>query len=360
MKIVIDNIIFSIQKSGGVSIVWYEFIKRILIKKYDLTFIEYKNTKNNIFGRKLNLSKYKLVYPKYLVFKIERYRNLYFRRKKNDRFIFHSSYYRTCLNKQAINITTVHDFTYEYFSNGIKKYIHCWQKHRAIKKSDYIICISENTRSDLHKFVSGIDDSRIKVIYNGVSNEYFPMKSNEFLKPLNPFRPYSFVLFVGGRGTYKNFELAVKAVAETELNLIIVGAPLTKKESLFLENKMDKSRYCNRVRVSNTDLNSLYNQAFCLLYPSSYEGFGIPVIESQKAGCPVIAYNGSSIPEIIGDTPLLIDDLNIEVIKEKIKLLTDDENRKKIIKKGIENVQRFSWDAMTENILMLYDKALNG
>lgn len=357
MKIVLDNIIFSLQKTGGISIVWYELIKRILSVNTDVMFLEYEGTKENIFRVKMNLLSSHVFFPKYLSLRLERYRNPYIYKRRKDQFIFHSSYYRTCRNEKAINITTIHDFTYEYYVKGIKKYVHCWQKHRAIRKSDYIICISENTRKDLLKFVPDVDANQIHVIYNGVSDEYFPISTNDFKTPLNPFKPYSFVLFVGSRENYKNFELATRAVAKSKFNLLIVGAPLTEKETVFLDSVMDKSRYCCRKRISNTELNNLYNQAFCLLYPSSYEGFGIPVIEAQKAGCPVIAYNSSSIPEIIGDTPLLLQELTINGIFEKFDIIDDNVSRKRIIEDGIVNAQRFSWDIMSDKVLELYKKA---
>lgn len=358
MRIVLDNIIFSMQKTGGISIVWYELIKKILSIKSDVAFLEYKRSKENIFRNKLQLLKNEVSLSGHLPLKIERYRNPYINSIENDYFIFHSSYYRTCRNKKAINITTVHDFTYEYYSRGFKKFVHCWQKHRAIRNSDYIICISNNTKSDLLKFLPDVDANKIHVIYNGVSNEYLPISSNDFKNPLNPYTPYSFVLFVGSREKYKNFRLAAKAVAESKKNMLIVGNPLNKEEVLFLNSIFDKSSYCFRKRVSNVELNNIYNQAYCLLYPSSYEGFGIPVIEAQKAGCPVIAYNVSSIPEIIGDTSLLLNKLTIEAIVEKFKLIGDRDIRSKIIHNGFENAKRFSWDIMGEKVLELYNKAI--
>ena len=204
MKIIYDNIIFSGQKTGGISVVWYELLKRIILDaRFVCLFIEDSNCKNNIFRKKLSLNN--VLIKKGLLLKFKKYFNP--KISLNNKFIFHSSYYRTSNNPNAINITTVHDFTYEYFSKGLKRYIHTYQKNKAIKKSDFIICISENTKKDLLKFVNGVDEKKIRVIYNGVSENYFQLKNVN--SNLLPFDKNSYVVFVGARNGYKNFNFAV-------------------------------------------------------------------------------------------------------------------------------------------------------
>lgn len=354
MVIIFDNIIFAIQKAGGISVVWSELLKRLLNNKKNIvSCIEYNRVANNICRKEVMipatnihaLNSYFLNFTRYFSPKII----------NNKKFIFHSSYYRICSNPKAINITTVHDFTYEYYYTGLKKWIHLWQKYRAISKSDYIICISENTKQDLLKFLPDISTAKIRVIYNGVSDDYYPL-NKESLTNL-PFELETYVLFVGSREKYKNFELAVKAIAWSNLKLIVVGAPLSKEEVSFLCKEIGSANFIEMGRVSNEKLNRLYNGALTLLYPSEYEGFGIPVLEAQKAGCPVIAYNASSIPEIIGDTPLLLNTLSIESITKCFEILKIEENRRNIIYKGFENVKRFTWDKMYEQVIALYKEA---
>ena len=356
--VVLDNIIFSIQKSGGISVVWYELLERLLNNtRTKLKFLEYDNAiQYNLFRKLLPIPESCIIKYKSENIKIKRYFNPSF--SYSGDFIFHSSYYRTCKNKNAINITTVHDFTYEYYSHGLKKIIHCWQKHRAIRKSDYIICVSSNTKSDLLKFIPDVDIKKIRVIYNGVSKDYYPVADGELLNYM-PFDPYTYVLFVGERKGYKNFELSVNAIARTNHKFVIVGKELSKKELELLGTTLGKERYNHVGRISNKELNLLYNGAFCLLYPSSYEGFGIPVIEAQRAGCPVIAYKSSSIKEIIGDTPLLIEELNINSILQKLSILNNGDIRSVIVKAGIENSKKYSWENMFIDVLNLYNEAWN-
>ena len=138
---------------------------------------------------------------------------------------------------------------------------------------------------------------------------------------------------------------------------MIVGAELEKEEQKLLDKNLSSDNYCHVGRISNYDLNILYNGAVALIYPSSYEGFGLPVIEAQKAGCPVIAYNSSSISEIIGETPLLMHRLDLQELLKKVNMLSDLELRKDVIEKGIQNAKRFSWDDMYRKLIDLYLEA---
>ncbi|MGN0048636.1 MAG: glycosyltransferase family 4 protein [Bacteroides sp.] len=351
--IYIDNIIYYLQKSGGVSVVWTELISRLLYNNENVRFLQYRKRPENLFYNSLSIPHDRLSFLRSICLPIQRYLPLLLSSAK-EASLFHSSYYRYSINPNVINITTVHDFTYEYFSSGLKAKLHRWQKFNAIRHSKYIICISENTKKDLLKFLPDVDPDKIRVIYNGVSNDYYQMNLLE--KSSSESIPY--VVFVGARSDYKNFSFTVRSLVGTKYHLKIVGNPLTKVEISFLNDTIGSSNYSYAGRVSNQELNVIYNNAFALMYPSSYEGFGIPVLEAQKAGCPVIAYNASSIPEIIGNTPLLLNNLDLQEVHNCFEIIEDECSRLKIINDGLENVKRFSWESMYFQVRQLYNEAL--
>ncbi|WP_318510115.1 glycosyltransferase family 4 protein [Photobacterium leiognathi] len=314
--IVYDGIINSLQTHGGISVLFNELKRRMSPDAFKYYTYNKKISSEDI-----------LLKPRLL----ERYRDFDVRLNNSD--IFHSTYYRLP-NTSSKVVTTVHDFTYEKYVGGFKTTVHSYQKNRSIVNSDKVICVSNNTAEDLIKFCP-ISESKIEVVYNGVSDDY------HFLN----LECQDYVVFVGARSLYKNFDIAISAVSKiSDLKLLIVGGgSLNVSEMSLLESKL-KNRFEYKGFLSNDELNSVYNQAIALIYPSEYEGFGIPVIEAQRAGCPVIAVNVSSIPEVAGDSAILIDSPKAELIYDAILMLLSGSSRKRFQTLGFENGKRFSWD----------------
>ncbi len=342
-----DNVIFSLQKAGGISVVWKELLSSIIAdEECCVNFIEYEDANSNIFRKTLDIPSSNVIVANDKFLKLSRYLNPYI--GSESPFIFHSSYFRTSNNKNAINITTVHDFTYEYFMSGLRRKVHSWQKFRAIRNSDVIVCISENTKKDVLKFLPEIPENKIRVIYNGVSDDYKIISTSKYSELGD------FVLFVGSRQPYKNFYFTVEALKRSHFKLVIVGSPLSHSEQTFIENALGQNMYVMMPFLSNEELNELYNAAYCFVYPSLYEGFGIPILEAQRAGCPVIAFSGSSVLEVIGETPLLLNSVSDTEFLNKLDLLKSSTLKKEIIEAGLENSSRFSWEKMGKEYINLY------
>lgn len=310
MRITFDNIIFSLQQFGGISVVWNELLQRAR-KDEDLELTELDYTRQSTRW-------------------LERYRIPAFTAETPS--VFHSSYFRVLPQKGVHNVTTVHDLTYHYYRHGLASAVHIWEEERALRHSEAIICISENTKRDAIKFYPWLKEEQLHVIYNGVSDEFFPIPSVE---------KKGYLLYVGNRSVaYKRYDVACEVARLTGLDLVTVGSP----------------------HITRSDLNRYYNEALCLLYPSDYEGFGLPILEAQKAGCPVIAQRVSSIPEVIGNEGLLVShDTPKHIAAEMADIIRQLLSRptQAVIDAGIENARRFSWDKTYNQTKQIYRQLLS-
>ena len=356
---VIDNIIFSLQRSGGISILWKNLIKRMYRdKRLYVRFLEYDNATNNVIRETfaINPKNYvKLLSSTGLMLK--RYIN-FCNSQITSPYIFHSTYYRTDRNPKSFNVTTVHDFIYEKYVREPRKIVHKTQKWSAIRKSDAIICVSENTKKDLLYYLPEIDESKITVVHNGVDPAFKKLNGGKNYFPI-PFAPQQYVLYVGARNPhYKNFELVVEACAQAGLPLVLTGGGgLTKHERALLDSRLGHSSYLKTGIVETRSLNELYNNALALVYPSKYEGFGLPIIEAQKAGCPVIAFNDSCIPEVMGDGGICLDNKSPEGVVEALNFIYDNpEETLAMVERGYANANNYSWDKNYFETISVYAK----
>ncbi|WP_110791781.1 MULTISPECIES: glycosyltransferase family 4 protein [Enterobacteriaceae] len=343
MKLIVDGVIETLQNGGGCTVYFDEILSFYQKENKPLQFIRYKDAHHNIGldGKETTVEMRVARFQ-------ERWRDVPTDSLSRDS-VFHSTHYRLPVNKNAhCVITTVHDFTYELFRKGAAQWMHSWQKNRAIKGSDGVICVSNNTAEDLLRYCP-IDESKIQVIHNGVSSVY---------RQLEDIAKTNEVVFVGARGWYKNFGLAVDALAKrNDLTLSIVGGgALTAEEVQMLDAKLPE-RYKHMGRVTDEELNHLYNRAHCLLYPSSYEGFGIPVIEAMSAGCAVIAVNKSSIPEVAGNAGLLIPEASVDYIVSALQDLDNSVRMSRAIQDGLLQAKKFSWEKCYNETYNFYKKS---
>jgi mannosyltransferase len=357
MKIVLDNIIFALQRAGGISAYWYELLRRMERDSRLLQIIEHPQAVSNIFRRELNLTSTSITSDWPIPLSLTRY--LPIKGIKNKHSIHHSSYYRIPYQRRCISVTTVHDFTYERFRRGSAQIIHSWQKRNSVRVASGIICVSESTKRDLLEFYPEVAEKNISVIYHGVSACYRPLISSDqrILNPSFPVAP--FILFVGSRDSYKNFHIALESVAMSpEYWFVSVGGGELKPSEAALSKKLLAGKHLHISIVDNEYLNLLYNCAHALLYPSSYEGFGIPIIEAMAAGCPVIAVNVSAIPEASGDAGLLVDDIRPEMFSNQIMRLQNAKFRKEIIQRGYKQAGRFSLETCYQETIAFYEKVM--
>jgi mannosyltransferase len=313
---------------------------------FNVIFIENQKNKNYPFKKILSYNRKVILVSKYS-FLLTRFMKIGFKPTR-DKFIFHSSYYRLNSCNNALNVVTIHDFIHEFYYSGIRRFLNTFLKKKAIKSADAIITVSNNTKKDLLNLYPEINSDKIRVIYNGVSDDFFLIDKD---------KEYSnYFLFVGSREFYKNFDFIVEELSNlSDMDLYIVGSKLSTKEILFLNKKL-LGRWRLFTNISNVELNLLYNNAFALLYLSSYEGFGIPLLEAMRCGCPFIALNKSSIPEVAGTAGVLINSLESHLFLNAVNEVK--ENRNAIVELGLCQSLNFSWEKCFTQTIELYNDLL--
>lgn len=302
-RLVFDNIVFSLQRTGGISRFWSKLVERHAGNP-SARFVEHASLVN-LYRETLELAPHAIVPDHRLPLRVARY--LDFRRKfSGERHIFHSSYYRSNHHPSAINVATIHDLIYEKFERGLARTIHIRQKSRALRLANCLVCVSEATRRDLVAHYPFCNNKRIEVIPNGVD----PADS-VVVKPVLPaaLMERRFLLYVGHRGACKGFDRTydlLRALPD-DIACVVVGADFSPEETRAIATYGLTDRFVSLGRVDDATLSGLYAAAAFFFFPSLYEGFGIPPVEAMQHGCPVLATNRSSVPEVVGDAALLFD-----------------------------------------------------
>ena len=223
-----------------------------------------------------------------------------------------------------------------------------------------IIAISENTKNDLINILN-IDADKIKVVH--LANSLVP--SNEKLSK-NEFKnlPKRYLLFVGSRASYKNFYFFIQSITpllhkDLDLNIVCKGNKFNTDEVDFFK-RLGVQQQMFQYFVNDDSLAYLYENALAFVFPSLYEGFGIPVLEAFACNCPAILSNTSSLPEIGADAAMYFEPKNAKSIKQSIEKVIYNENFRNEMKlKGKEQLKNFSWKKTGEETLKVYQEALS-
>jgi glycosyltransferase involved in cell wall biosynthesis len=230
---------------------------------------------------------------------------------------------------------------------------------KNLKKVDMLIAVSKNTKKDIIKLL-GIAPERIKVIYEGVDFHKLQLKTYnlDILKKYGINQPY--ILYLGGLDKRKNIMKMIAAYKNAEIfshQLVIAGR--SKKDMILIERKINELKLNDYIKlpgfIRDCDLPTIYKKASCYIYLSLYEGFGLPPLEAMAVGAPVLTSNASSIPEIVGDSAILVDPIDIDEISSAlINLVKRKIPIKSLIKKGKERAKTFIWEKTVIATMDLY------
>lgn len=267
--------------------------------------------------------------------------------------------------KKIKKVVTVHDLIFlrfpEYYQFFDRK-IHLWKFRKAVQNADLIIAISEQTKRDLIKYLH-VPDRKIRVVYQGCHPSFKTEKTEEFLQKVKEKFNLSerFILNVGTIESRKNLFNIVKAIHQTDIPLVVVGRKtkyFNKVEGFLLKNKMSH-QVSFLENVSMEELSAIYQLSDFLVYPSFFEGFGIPVIEALFSKTAVITSNTSSLPEAGGENTMYVTPDNLEDLRAKIQFLWNNEaERKRRVTKGFEYVQKFNDQEIANRLMSVYHEVL--
>lgn len=264
-------------------------------------------------------------------------------------------------------ITTIHDFSfYKYPQWHPRDRIAFFKEKfwKNIYKSHTIITVSHYMKAEVLELLS-FNSDKIKVIYNGYDKDVFKIYSPSELSAFKyRFKlPKYFLLFVGALEPRKNLECLIKAYIglnkdiKKDLKLILAGASGWRNQGIMGLINKEKDNIYYLGYVSNQELAFLYNLATLFVYPSLYEGFGLPPLEAMACGCPAVVSNVSALPEVCGDAAYYVDPHHVESVAEGIyKLLDDEDLRKKLIKRGLERAKAFSWEKSAMEHLKVFEE----
>lgn len=384
MKILYDYSIFDIQRIGGISRYFYELMNNNE-NSYSLGVRHSENEyllSHKSFGikRNVNLLKYDNFITKHDFKGKSRLFNLYckihdidFEENKKESInqlkegnfdVFHPTYYDPYFLDFIGDkpfVLTIHDMIQEKYVEFYNSTDNLLKNKKILaEKATKIIAISEYTKKDIIDYY-GIPESKISVIYHGSSklpNSESTMVDDRIKSMCNG----KYFLFTGSRGLYKNFYFFIEAISELLINsefyVICTAGSFSIEEKCLFEHLgiSNKVLHCF---ASDSELSYLYKNALAFVFPSYYEGFGLPILEAFSANCPVILAKSSCFPEIAQDAALYFEPKSKQQLLSCCNTIISDKNcRKNLIRKGNERVSSFSWKKTVEQTMQIYKEAL--
>lgn len=361
MRVAYDGYIYTLQRHGGVNRIFEETVRRLPSDWRPEMWLRPGAVFPADAHAGLKLRSYgSAALLRWSVFEKLAARNYAARFARSRPDICHPTYYEVCSREPASAlpgpmVLTVYDFIVQRMPHIFSTASDLIAIQRAaIEAADRIICISESTLRDLEEFYPG-RASRATVV---------PLASG--LEPrdaiLSPEPPAPYFLFVGSRTGYKNFHLTLHALAALsgeagEIPLVVIGQKRLDRHEMAL---IDSLGLEGRVRFERCDddnrLAGWYRESLALLYPSSYEGFGIPVLEAMQCGTVAIAARATSIPEVAGDAAILVPAEDVAALAEAMQQVADQPAlRSRLIEAGHRQAARFHWDRTARETVAVYE-----
>ena len=374
MKILYDFQIFQMQQYGGVSRYFHELIRSIG-KLNDVNIMIFFGLHQSGFDwksqRSICTKQFAIQVPPWIAARklttaINYAGFTLFQSFGPSPDIIHLTYYpyKIFRKRKSKLVITLYDMIQELHPEYYADDASIMRKKRALFEADLILCISEATRKDLLHYYS-IDPTKVCTVHLGPTFLPALIQDEKSVHiPHRKKRPY--FLFVGIRGTYKNFQNAIRAYAGDQrlvkdFDFLCFGSTPFSVEEQNMFNNYGIGKQTFHRSGTDQELWSSYRHAHLFIYPSLYEGFGFPLLEAMAVGCPIVASNRGSIPEVLGEAGVLFnpsDDSSI--IDAMTKVAYDDILRKSLVEKGYSRLNYFSWEKTAKETYNAYLDMLGG
>ena len=365
MKIAFDHQIFALQSVGGISRYFVRLAESLLSMDKEVRVVAPFHCNSFLDGLpKINVKGRQIRKLPDLTLRLGNAANRCLAKQELNRFmpdILHETYYgkKAVTYRRAKRVLTVYDMIHERFPGSFSRLDKTsLYKRAAVDRADHIISISHSTKNDLCE-IFDVEPEKVSVVHLG-----FEKFCNSERQETSKTEKKPFLLYVGERKGYKNFEGMLRAVAcrkdlFEELDIIAFGGgKFSAAEKALIKSLGFQEQAVSQIGGSDKILGKLYCEALALVYPSHYEGFGLPPLEAMAHGCPVIASNTSSMPEVIGKAGEFFSPHDIEDQAQAIyNVVFDGARQKTLILEGAERLNHFSWDNCAANTLNAYMRA---
>jgi len=371
VKIAYDYQTFTVQKYGGISRYFHQLTKHISKTKHSAEIFSPLYINNYIHNLPKELVHGKFVDAKYIDKIPKKSRiiggmNRSLSKKQLDLFnpdIVHETFYskHKTYKKAKCTVITVYDMIHELFDYYLPPHHKGWdEKKDAINRADHIICISDHTRKDLIElFDVGID--KTSVVHLG----YERSETIETIENNKPDDQRPFLLYVGWREWYKNFKPFLKSISGSksimnDFDIVAFGGGEFTLEEVKLMTELGfRNGQVRQISGSDKLLAKYYSQARAFIFPSLYEGFGLPPLEAMSYNCPVISSNASCMPEVIGDAAEYFDPNSLdEMLKSVEKTVYSDSRINELVLLGKQQIEKYSWQKCASETLSIYQSII--
>ena len=290
-----------------------------------------------------------------------------FQIKKDRLSVFHSPHYAIPLICSSPRIVTIHDvigFRYpQHLFSLMAKTYYQWMTRFALKYSAAIIASSKFTKREIIDIFS-IKEEKVQVVYLGVNEASFREQKDGIFRLEKEILPKDYFLYLGTKKPWKNLDLLLngyKQFLDAGYSTKLILAGKDAKHQQDISSKIETLQLNDFVKdvgeVDEQDLPALYQNAAAFIFPSYYEGFGLPILEAMSLGTPVVASNAASIPEVVGAAGILIDPNCADELKDAmVAIVCQEELRNKLKELGSENVKRFDWLTCAKEMMKVYEQ----